>query len=96
VSAELGKYVAVNDVVDGLNAPLPLVDHCPPVAIVTFPFRLTFELFPQTVMSAPAVTTGASVRLITSWSVTALHPPLFVDVSVSVTVPAAVSAALGM
>ncbi len=73
---------------------MPLVDHTPPVAIVTPPFRFTIALLAQTLISAPAVTTGASVIVTIIWSVTARHPPLFVEVSVSVTVPAAVSAGL--
>lgn len=96
VSAGVGLYVAFRSVEEGENDPVPLVDHIPPVATEEMvPLRLTTALFEHTLMSAPAVTTGASVIVITNWSVTARHPPLLVEVNVSVTVPAAVSAALG-
>ena len=42
------------------------------------------------------MTVGEGVMVITIVFVTGAHAPLFVDVSVSVTVPAATSAALGV
>jgi len=66
VSADDGTYVVDRAVLLGVNVPDPLVDHCPPVATETLPFRLMFELFPQTLTSAPAVAIGASVIVITN------------------------------
>lgn len=96
VSAALGVYDAFRSVVEGVKTPVPVVDHCPPVAMVTDPLSVNTALLEQTPTSGPAFTTGASVMVIINWSVTARHPPLLVEVSVSVTLPAAVSAALGM
>ena len=78
----------------GVNVPAP-PDQIPPDAIVTEPFKVTNALFPQTVWSAPAFTVGAGVMVIVILSVTALQFPLPVVVNVRVTVPAAISAAVG-
>jgi hypothetical protein len=68
----------------------------PPVAPITDPFNAITELFVQTVPFEPALTTGADVMVITLLLGTALQLPLPVELSVSVTVPAAISAALGV
>lgn len=80
----------------GEKLPLPEVVQTTPAATVNTAFRFTFALFPQTVTSGPALTVGAGVIVITIWSVAGGHPPLLVEVSVSVTVPAAMSAGLGL
>ena len=67
-----------------------------PVAIVTAPFKLMAALFAHTVPFAPASTVGAGVKVIKRLSDTALHVPLPVLVKVSVKVPAAISAAVGV
>ena len=68
----------------------------PPVAPITEPFRVMSALLRQTDPSAPAFTIGAGVNEITLLFVTGLHVPLPVLVSVSVNVPAAISAAVGV
>ena len=89
-----GVYVVVVALAEP-NVPSPSVDQLRPVETVTCPFRVTTLLFEQTVWSAPAFTEGASVMVSTIESLAARQPPLLVEVSISVTVPAAVSAALG-
>jgi hypothetical protein len=64
--------------------------------MLTDPFSVATALLEQMDWSGPALAIGASVIVITNWSVTAMQPPLLVDVKVSVTEPAAVSAALGV
>ena len=49
VSALLGIYVVINVVALGEKIPVPLLDHIPPVALVTVPVSDTFGLLPQTV-----------------------------------------------
>ncbi len=80
----------------GLNVPVPELDHEPPVAIVTLPVKATVALLAQTLISLPAFAVGPGVIVTTIVFVTGLHPPLLVEVKVSVTVPAEISAALGM
>jgi hypothetical protein len=79
------------------NVPVPLVLHVLVVApeAVTVPLSVTLGLFLHTVMSSPASTIGAGLIVITTTSLTALHPTT-VDVNVSVTVPAAMSPAPGV
>src|SRR6185437_2791931 len=96
VSAELGLYVAFNVVLFGVNAPLPPVLQIPPDASNIPPARVTRLLFLQTVWSGPAFTTGSGRVVIVKESDEAKHPPLFVDVSIKVIFPTAVSALLGI
>ncbi len=79
----------------GAYVPAPPL-QAPPVAPVTLPFRASAALLAQTDTGAPAFTIAAGVKLITMLSVTALHEPLPVVVSVSVTLPLAISAAVGV
>ena len=79
----------------GLKVPVPPL-QLPPVATCTLPFRATVPLFAHTVTSGPALAVGASVKVSSTWSVAALHRPLPVVVRVSVTLPAAISAAVGV
>jgi len=95
VSVLLGWYVVDKLVLDGLNVPVPELDQIP-VPVVDVPVRLTFGLFPQTVILFPAVTVTLEMNVITMVSVTGLQFPLPVDVSTSVTLPAVVSALLGL
>jgi hypothetical protein len=53
-------------------------------------------LFAQTEAFAPAFTTGAGVKVITRLAETALQFPLPVLVKVNVSVPAAISPAVGV
>jgi hypothetical protein len=95
LSAALGTYVAFSVVLFGEKVPLPDVDQEPPDATVTLPASNTLALLAQTVLSAPAFAVGAGVIVTTIASLTAVHVPIPVVRSVSVTVPAALSAALG-
>jgi len=74
----------------------PPPDHIPPVAPVIDPLSVTGVLFTQDVWSTPAFTTGAAVIVIIITSLTGLHVPFPVVVSVNVTVPAVISAAVGV
>lgn len=47
VSAALGVYKVVNELL-GVNVPVPELDHTPPLAIVTEPFRATVGLLAHT------------------------------------------------
>ena len=80
----------------GEKVPLPDVDQEPPDATVTLPLKVTFALLAQTVWSVPAFAVGDVVIVITIASETAVHVPFPVVVSVRVTVPAILSAALGV
>src|SRR5688572_24723189 len=79
----------------GLKLPVPLVLQVA-VPVLVVPFSTTLGLFTHTESSIPAFTTGASVIVMTTWSCTARQVPLPVVVTVIVTVPAAVSALLGI
>src|ERR1043166_4968162 len=95
VSAVLGTYVALSVVAFGVNVPVPVVVQMPePVEEV--PFSGRSGLFLHATVLIPAFTEGASEMVSTIASETALHCPLPVVVSEMVTVPAAVSAALGV
>jgi hypothetical protein len=79
----------------GKNVPEPDDVHIPPVAIETEPLSDTVALLAQTVWALPALATGEGVMKIFWVFVTAAHPPLFVEVIVSVTTPALISERLG-
>ena len=70
--------------------------QAPPVAPVTVPLRVIAGLFAHTEPLAPAFTMGAGVMVITLVALALLQVPLPVVVRVSVTVPAAISAADGV
>ena len=80
----------------GSKEPVPLVVQSPPVAIRTEPLRVTALTSAQTVWSLPALALGTSVKVINRSSETALQTPLPIEVSVSVTEPASVSAEEGV
>ena len=80
----------------GLKVPVPLVAHVPPVATVTEPLNAMDVVLAQTVRSTPASDVGPGIIDTLTVLVTGLHPPLLVEVTVKVTVPALISAALGM
>lgn len=82
-------------VVLGSKLPLPPL-HTAPVAKVKLPFSEATGLLAQRVWLAPAFAVGAGVIKYVTWSVTALQLLLPVEVKVSVTVPAVISAALGV
>ena len=77
-----GVYVGVKEVLFGRKDPLP-PDQLAPVATVKAPLNEVTALFPHTVKSLPALTVGAAVNEIETWSVTALHDPFDVVVNVS-------------
>jgi hypothetical protein len=97
ISAALGVYVAFKVFASGVKVPVPVVVQVPPVAPpVMLPFRLIVALFAQTDWLLPALAPGASVIVTVSEETAAGHEPLLVDVSVNTTLPAAVSALLGV
>ena len=77
----------------GVNVPPP-PDQIPPDAVDTEPFRVAEGEEAQMLWSAPAFTNGAFVIVTAIASLNAMHPS--VDVSVSVILPAVVSALLGV
>ena len=85
----------VSDVLFGLKVPPPPV-QMPPLATVTLPLSDTAGALAHTVWSAPASTVGGSVKVMVIWSLTAAQLPLPVVVRVSVTLPAAISEAVGV
>src|SRR5262245_35011424 len=92
-----GVYVGFRTLRLGLNVPVPPV-HEPVVTVpVTDPLSWTCGLVAQTTWSTPALTTVIGSIVIVTWSLTGGHGPVgsFV-VSVSVTVPAAISPAEGV
>jgi hypothetical protein len=48
ISPDVGAYVALREVPPGENNPSP-PDHCPPLAMLTFPLKVTIALFAQSV-----------------------------------------------
>ena len=80
----------------GENVPVPEVDHIPPLATVTAPFRLTVALLAQTVTLLPASAVGAWLNVMVMLLDTGAQAPLFLEVRVRVTLPAVVSALLGI
>ena len=96
-SAELGMYVAFKVVSLGENVPEPLVVHNPVVDEPdTIPFKLSVRLFAQSEVSGPAITVGKSVKTIFMVSVSAIQPPLFVEVRIISRITPTVSAAIGV
>ncbi len=94
-SAALGVYTALSALLFGAKDPVPPL-HTPPAAPAAVPFRLMALLFAHTVPFAPALTVGAGVKVIVRLLMAATHVPLPVVVSVSVSEPAAISAAVGV
>ena len=89
--------MALSVLVSGEKEPVPLVIHAPPPALEMLPFSCTPEVSAHTEMSNPAVATGAVAKPTTMLSISAGQPPGFpVEVKVSVTDPAVVSAELGL
>jgi len=96
ISALPGVYIAFGSEKEGEKLPSPDVVQFTPPAMVNEAPSVTRLLFAQTVWSTPALAVGASVNVTIIWSLTAGQAPLFVEVNVSVTEPAAVSALLGV
>ena len=95
ISAGLGVYTALRFAGEGLKEPLPPL-HRPPVAPLTVPASWALGWLAQLVSAGPASASGAGVMVMTTWSLTGLLLPLPTDVRVRVTLPAAISAALGV
>ena len=95
ISTAEGVYIVLSAVFPGLKLPVPPV-HCQAVATVPVPFKVTSGLLAQTVWSAPASTVGAGVKVTVILSVTGLQDPFPVVVKYSFSVPAAISAAVGV
>ncbi len=79
----------------GAKVPLPPL-QTPPVATVTLPFKAALALFEQSEMFAPALAVGAGVIVYVTWLLTALQLPLPAEVRVKVTLPFAISPAVGV
>src|SRR5690606_16075137 len=94
-SVAVGVYVALRAVALGLKVPFPPV-QIPPVALSTDPFKVICALLLQTVWLFPALATGAGeIDMVTS-SLTGVQFPFPTEVSVSVTLPLAISVAEGV
>jgi hypothetical protein len=95
ISAALGEYPAFNCVAEGLNVPVPEVVHMPPPAITIEPANCTLLTCEQTSWSGPAFTAGSGPNLTVRLELTTLQLFWLVDVRVSTTAAAALSAAEG-
>ena len=95
LSPVAGVYVAFSVESFGLNVPDPLVVHTAPVGTVLMePERLMVLIPPHKMVSAPALTVGAGVIVTTSESIAGVQE--FTAFSVSTTLPALASLALGV
>src|SRR5262245_60594819 len=95
ISAAVGMYVALSADALGLNVPGPplhVPDAAPPP---TTPASAACGPVPHTLLSFPAFAVAARSDAIRTWSLTGGQLPVLVHVSVSVTPPAAISAAVG-
>jgi len=90
-----GVYVAFGSEADGEKLPSPELVQLTPPATLNVALSATGLLFTQTLWSGPALIVGALVIVTVIWSPTDEQTPLFVEVKVSVTDPAAVSEPLG-
>ena len=79
----------------GVNVPLPLVVHVP-LDVDETPFKITTALLAQTVWLTPAAIAGGLEYTMVTVSETGLQLPLFSEVSINCTLPAVVSAVLGV
>ena len=93
-SVAVGVYTAFNAEAFGEKLPLPLhIPVDPPAVIEPLSCAVPSK---QIVCGGPASTTGAGVMLSRNEADEAAQGVLFVDVSVMVRLPAAISAALGV
>ena len=96
-SPALHWYVALSVVLFGTNVPVPVVVQIPVlVGPEILPLNPTFRLLTHVTWSLPAFTDGAARIVMVILSVTGKQFPMPVDVIVSVTVPAEISAAVGV
>ena len=96
ISAALGVYVGVN-VVPPVNVPVPLVPQLSLTLFVALaPVILTEAELVHMDWLPPATAVGAAVIVNTLVDVALAHGELPVAVSVNVTVPAVISAGLGV
>src|SRR5262245_32128028 len=97
ISPALGVYVASSAEAEGMKMPAPPVHvpfEAPPP---TRPASCTAGDVEHTMRSSPAFTVAAAMMLIFMWSLAWAHGPFTAPVvSVSVTEPAAISAAVGV
>src|ERR1043166_1206395 len=96
ISAAVGMYTAVSEWLSGINVPLPPLQLAELALPPMLPARLVAGAPAQTFLSGPAETVAGMLMVTAITSFTARHGPggSFV-VTVSVTVPATRSAALG-
>ena len=90
-----GAYTALRLFAFGVKVPCA-PDHDPPLATVTLPFNWMLALFAQNTAPVPASAVGDAVKVISTLSVTGTQLPLPIVVRVSVNVPAAISAGVGV
>ena len=76
--------------------PVPVPVQTPPVEVVIKPFKVSPATSAHTVIFDPALTVGALLSVTTMLSLMGLQEPFPVVVKVRVTLPAAVSVALGV
>src|ERR1700749_570890 len=80
---------------EGVNVPLPSVDHTPPLPALTRPLSCTASVCTHTDWLDPATEAGCLLKDILRLSDTTEQLSLLVEVRISSTEPAVVSAALG-
>ena len=93
ISDGVGVYTAFKVCLLGLKLPLPPTHSA--LLLVALPASCTAELLEHIVWSTPAFTTGAAPIVNNTLSETELQIPLFVEVNVKLTVPFAISVAVG-
>ena len=94
ISEALGWYIAFNAAADGVNVPVPGVVHVPlnvPLAVALKVYVLELHM----VAVPPVLSTGAGVMVTTTVSASVPHFPLLIVVTMSETVPSALSASEG-
>src|SRR5436190_927386 len=97
ISAGVGSYVALSAEAPGLNVPWPPLHWPLEAPPPTAPASCARGLAAHSVRSAPAFAEAAFSNAIRTWSLPGGHvPPASDAVSVSVTLPAASSAAAGV
>jgi hypothetical protein len=98
ISEPLGVYVAAVKELALANVPVPLVDHVTPLVLFADEpvVILTAPSIEQVGIAEPALAVGAAVIVNVFVDVAAVHEPALFAVSFIVTLPALISAALGL
>ncbi len=98
ISAALAAYVAKVNEVALVNVPVPLEVHVTPLLLVALDPAVIFTApaLEQVAIAVPATAAGAAVIVSVLVDVAAAQVPFPLAVNVKVTLPAAISAALGV